>query len=241
MLNDKRILGIIPARGGSKGLPGKNIRPLLGKPLIGWTIEQALASTLLDKVIVNTDDPGIAEASRGYGGDIPFMRPPELARDTSKVIDAVLHVVDTLEKSGERFDYCALLEPTSPLRREGDIDAAITKLVNAGEGAESLCSVGEIALENPLYAKRIGANGYVLPFADLKMASSLRQDLPTAYFPYGVIYLSKIAAIRQHHAVYPDRIIPYVIERWQNYEINDIYDFVCIESILKYRQKEKTL
>ena len=238
MYKGKTILGIIPARGGSKGLPGKNIMQLIDKPLIAWTIEQAGKSMYMDKVIVNTDDIQIAETSKRYGAEIPFMRPPELAGDSSKIIDAVFHALDTLAKDGKAYDYLALLEPTSPLRKNDDIDNAIMKLIDAGDSAESLISVGEIALEHPIYAKKVTKDGYVKTYFDVQKTDALRQDIPAAFFPYGVIYLSKVSAVRKHKAVYPERIIPYFIERWQNYEINDKLDFMCVETILKLKKEE---
>ena len=237
MYKGKTILGLIPARGGSKGLPKKNIKLLLGKPLIGWTIEQARKSKHLDSVIVNTDCERIADISRQFKAEIPFLRPAELAADTSRIIDAVLHALDTLEHDNRRYDYLALLEPTSPLRKDDDIDKAIEKIVDAGDNAESLVSIGEIALENPVYAKRI-VDGYVNPYHPVQKTSSLRQETPPAYFPYGVIYMSKVPVVRQTKTVYSERIIPYMIERWQNYEINDYYDFICVEAILKYYSEE---
>jgi len=122
MYKGKKILALIPARGGSKGLPGKNIKPLLGKPLIAWTIEQAKASKYVDRVVVSTDDDEIAEVAIRYGAEVPFLRPKELARDDSPTIDAILHALDFFSDKGERFDLLALLEPTSPLRDSEDID-----------------------------------------------------------------------------------------------------------------------
>jgi CMP-N-acetylneuraminic acid synthetase len=238
MYKRKRILALIPARGGSKGLPGKNIRPLLGKPLIAWTIEQALESKYIDKVIVSTDSAEIARVSKKSGADVPFIRPKRLATDTSKVIDTVFHAIEELEKEGLKFDYLVLLESTSPLRKEGDLDNAIKKLIDHSNKADSIISVGEIALEHPIYAKKI-SNGFIKSYFSLDKTDMQRQELPAAYFPYGVVYLSKLSTMRKKRAVYAGRILPYVIERWQNYEINDILDFVCVESILRYRREEK--
>ena len=241
MYKNKTILGMIPARGGSKGLPGKNIKKLLDKPLIAWTIEQALGSKYLDKVIVNTDDEKIATIAKGFGAKVPFLRPKALASDNSRVIDTVLHTLDYFEKKVLSFDYLCLLEPTSPLRKGYDIDNAIKKLVDNQDRADSLISVGEIALEHPIYVKKINKNGYLASFFRGKgYKGGLRQELPIAYFPYGLIYISKVPSIRKYNSVYGGRALPYLIERWQNYEINDIFDFLCIETILKERNKGNT-
>ncbi len=239
MYKNNKILGLIPARGGSKGLPGKNIKPLSGLPLIAWTIKQALGSEYLDKVIVSTDSRKIAAVAKKYGAEAPFIRPRELATDNSEIIDTVLHALSYLEKRGIYFDYLALLETTSPLRKDGDIDNAVKKLIDRKDDADSLISVGKIALEHPEYAKIISDNGYVKPYVpDGKRSAESRQKLLTAYFPYGVIYLSKVSAIKRYNKVYGGEILPYMIERWQNYEINDIWDFMCVETILAKKKRE---
>lgn len=233
MYKDKTILGLIPARGGSKGLPRKNILPLFGKPVIGWTIEQALASRCLNRVVVSTDDEEIAEISKKYGAEVPFMRPKKFATDEAKTIDVIFHTLDFFNKSGIKFDYLAVLEPTSPLRDKSDIDKSIKLLINKEDGADSLISVGEISLEHPFIAKSIGKNGFVGPFIEMETPVVRRQDLPKAYFPYGVIYLSKVSKLEEFKTFYQPRILPYFIKRWQNYEIDDIWDVLCVEAIFK--------
>ena len=229
MSQKKRILGIIPARGGSKGLPGKNITSLSGRPVINWTIEQALAAKLLDRVIVSTDCPEIAEIAKAAGADVPFLRPAEFAQDNSSVVDAVVHALETLNES---FDGFCLLEPTSPLRKEGDIDSAVRLLLDEWENTDAVISVGEPHLENPYLCKNISANGYL----DSLMSQTLtaqRQELPRAYFPYGVFYGLNVQTFLRCRTFYPNRIRPYFVERWQNYEINDGIDLLVIEAIMK--------
>ncbi len=237
MYKGKKILAMIPARGGSKGLPGKNLRPLLGKPLIAWTVAQALASRYADRVIADTDSPAIAAAARKAGAGVPYLRPARLAGDKARIIDVVLHSLDYFEALGESYDYFLLLEPTSPLRRPGDIDRAIKTLIDAGAKADSLVSVGRIALEHPAYAKKINARGRVEPYCPGLVSSGNRQGLSRAYFPYGVVYLSSVKFIRRSGMVYGGRLLPMEIERWQNYEINDIFDFKCVEAVMKETKK----
>ena len=124
MYKDRTILGIIPARGGSKGLPRKNILEMSGKPLVAWTIERAISSKYLDMVIVNTDDNEIANISVKYGAEVPFLRPEKLAGDKTPMIDVIIHTIDFLEEENKAFDYVALLEPTSPLRKIDEIGRA---------------------------------------------------------------------------------------------------------------------
>lgn len=239
MYKGKKILGLIPARGGSKGLPGKNIKPLCGKPLIAWTIEQGLASKYLDKVIVSTDDEKIADVSRSYGAEVPFMRPGELATDEAKTIDVVIHALEFLkQQDGLEYDYLALLEPTSPLRKNGDIDESITKLIDNTKNADCLVSLGQISLEHPNITKRINMNGFVQPFYEQKAVILRRQDLVNAYFPYGVMYLSQVDTLLNSKTFYQERTLPFFIKRWQNYEIDDIYDFIVIEAIIKQKWRK---
>jgi CMP-N-acetylneuraminic acid synthetase len=232
MIGEKKILAVIPARGGSKGLPGKNIKPLLGKPLIAWTIEQAKVSNYLDRVIVSTDDETIADIARQWDGDVPFLRPKELAGDASPIADTILHLLDRLEQDHEIYDYIALLEPTSPLRKPDDIDNALGLLAE-NEDADSLVSVGEVHMEHPMIVKRI-SEGLVIPYMPNIEQIYQRQQADKAYFPYGVVYVSKVCVFRKEQTFYTKKTIPYFIERWQNYEIDDIYDFMCVETILKH-------
>jgi CMP-N-acetylneuraminic acid synthetase len=236
----KSILGIIPARGGSKGLPGKNIKPLLGKPLIAWTIEHAKASQYIDHVVVSTDDEEIAKISQEYHAEVPFLRPAELANDSAPMLDVIVHALNYFQENNRLFDIIVLLEPTSPLRKKGDVDKAIRLLIDHENTADSLVSVGEIHLESPYISKVItdGTDGYVKPFVKEEAHITRRQQLSSVYFPYGVVYASKTAALRQQGTFYQDRTIPYIIERWQNYEIDDIYDFLCIEAIFKDKLEE---
>lgn len=231
------ILAIIPARGGSKGIPKKNIKPLLGKPLIAWTIEQAQKSNYLSRIFVSTEDKEIAAIAKKYGVEIPFLRPDELAQDNSPTSDAVIHSLDTFEKMGDVYDIVIILEPTSPLRKKEDIDKAIETYLENSSESESLVSVGEVHLENPHIMKVI-ENNHIIPFLENKQKIFQRQQLPAVYFPYGVIYLSTVRAFRKSGTFYQETTLPYKIERWQNYEIDDIFDFYCVESILKQQLHE---
>ena len=229
-----RVLALIPARGGSKGLPGKNLRPLAGKPLLAWSIEQALAAPEIARVVVSTDDPNIATVARSCGADVPFLRPAEISTDDSPTSAAVIHALDFLAERGEEFDAIVLLEPTSPLRAAGDIGRAIKLLADDWDRADSVVSVGAIHTESPFVAKTVSADGFVAPLMP-PTGSSRRQDLPTAYFPYGVAYLTKVSAFRSAPTFYQQATLPLFIERWQNFEIDDAEDFICVEAIMRAR------
>lgn len=236
----QRVIAVIAAKGCSKRLPEKNLKSLLGKPLIAHTILQALGSKLIDKIVVSTEDKEIAIISKKFGAEVPFKRPKFLTRDKYSTIDVILHAIEWFEKKGESFDLVVSLEPTSPLRKSSDIDKAIEKLLKNFNNADSLVSLGKVHLENPFILKKI-ENGKVKPFlGDSKRVNIFNQkELPETFFPYGVVYVSKISIFKKQKTFYQSRTIPFFIERWQNYEIDDLYDFACVEAILKERKKAK--
>lgn len=240
MYKKKRILGLIPARGGSKGLPGKNILPLAGKPLIAWSIEAGLKSKLIDRVVVTTDDKKIAAIARKYGAEVPFLRPLELAKDNTSSVDTVLHALNWLEKNGDKHDYVILLEPTSPLRETKDVDRAIRMLVN-NKVAESIMGVCRIEAAHPRFAVKIDEKGLIVPFRKEFSGWRRRQDIEELYFFEGTVYASKIETLRRKKIFYHDKTIPYIVPRWKSLEIDEILDLICAEAIMKNieRIKEK--
>jgi CMP-N,N'-diacetyllegionaminic acid synthase len=219
----KKILGIIPARGGSKGIPGKNIKNLNGKPLISYTINAARKSKYLSRTIVSTDSSEISSIAKEYGAEVPFLRPGNISEDNSPSSATVIHALDYYRQLGKNYDYIALLEPTSPLRKNDDIDNAIVRLIN-DSSADSLVSVGEVHMEHPMIIKKI-VSGFVSSYIDNVKMIHQRQQADVAYFPYGVIYLAKVNIFRDEKSFYLKKTIPYLIERWQNYEIDDLIDF----------------
>jgi len=231
------ILAIIPARGGSKGLLGKNIKPLLGKPLIGWTIEQAKASRYITEIFVSTDSQEIADVAETFGISVPELRPVELANDTATSASFVVYTIEKLRKEDKEFDYILLLEPTSPLRKSGDIDLAI-ELAIANPERNSVVSLGEVHMEHPMIVKKIDEKGNIIPYLEQNFVLTQRQEADKAYFPYGVVYLVKTNYFMETRKFYGELSLPYFIERWQCYEVDDIYDFLCIEAILKYQKHE---
>ncbi len=232
MYKNNRILAVITARNGSKGLPGKNIKVLGGKPLIGWTIEQVKNSQLIDHLVVSTDGREIAEISEQYGVKVPSLRPSCLAADETSSMDVLEYVINDEEKLERKYDYVMLLEPTSPLRKKDDLDNIIRLAVDNPE-RDGVISVGQIQLEHPIIAKKISQNGVIVPYiSELNMVAYQRQLHDEALFPYGVGYLIKISVFKKEHQIYTSNVLPYFIERWQNYEIDDIYDFKCVETIM---------
>jgi CMP-N,N'-diacetyllegionaminic acid synthase len=234
MYKESSILAIIPARGGSKGLPNKNILEIHGQPLISWTLGSTDESELIDRVFVSTDSEEIARVSAEYGADIPFLRPNIISRDESPSYELIIHALDEFASRGETFEYVALLEPTSPLRKKGDVDKAIRKCID-NTAADALVSFGSVHTEHPSIVKRLDKQGFVVPYIDDAPTIFQRQQADGAYFPYGVIYISKVSKFYETKSFYTSRTVGYGIERWQNYEIDDEYDFACVESIMKLK------
>ena len=233
MINDKRVIAIIPARGGSRGLPGKNIRELCGKPLIAWSVEKAKKSRYLDEVLVTTDSEDIGEVASRYGASVPFLRPAELATATATTLAAVEHALAFYaDTRGESFDYVALLEPTSPLREDDDIDRMLATLDEHRGDFDAIVSVGEVA-EHPSIVKRLAGRS-ITAFCPELASTTRRQDNEPAWFPYGVAYIVKTERLLAERTFYPRRCMGFPIKRYQNYEIDDIYDFLCAEAVMKH-------
>ena len=233
MINGRSVLAIIPARSGSKGLPGKNIKELCGKPLIAWSIEAGLGSQYIDEVMVTTDSEDLANVAKKFGASVPFIRPAELATDTSITFDVVKHTLDFYERElSKSFDYIVLLEPTSPLREKSDLDSMLIKINSLADGFDAIVSLGE-AHEHPSVMKKTIGN-VIEPYVKELLITTRRQDNDTAYFPYGVGYIVKIKTLLEEKTFYPKRTTHFLIKRYQCFEIDDIYDFLAIENIMKY-------
>lgn len=232
MYKGYKILAVVTARGGSKGLPGKNIKELNGKPLIAWTIEQIIASELLDNFIISTDSIEIAGVSERYGASVPELRPEYLSTDTASSMDVLDYIIKSEENKGKLYDYVLLLEPTSPLRKRGDLDNII-RLAGDNQDRDGVISVGRVLLEHPMIVKKISEEGTIVPYVEETTSVYQRQQHDEAVFPYGVGYLIKVSVFKEKHTIYTSNVIPYYIERWQNYEIDDIYDFKCIETVMQ--------
>jgi CMP-N,N'-diacetyllegionaminic acid synthase len=236
MIDGKKVLAVVPARRGSKGLPLKNIRPLGGKPLLAWPIEAARKSRHVDRVLISTEDAEFAAIAQAAGADAPFLRPVELASDTSPSIDFLLHALDTLAAAGEHYGYVALLEPTSPLTEASDIDAALQALVARRDEAEAIVGVTALTSSHPAFAVRIAAGGLIQPHAAPSFGQMpRRQDIEPLYSLDGSLYISTTTALRRERGFYHQKTLPYVTPRWKSFEVDDLVDFICIEAMLAHR------
>jgi N-acylneuraminate cytidylyltransferase/CMP-N,N'-diacetyllegionaminic acid synthase len=236
MYKGKSILALIPARGGSKGLPRKNIRPLLGKPLIAWTIEQALASKYLDRVIVSTDSEEIAEISKKYGAEVPFMRPKKLATDEVKSIDVVLHAVKWMEENDGSYDLLMLLQPTSPLRTVEDIDKAVELLF--GKGAIAVVSVCKVD-HHPYWSNVLPEDGCMENFIRPEAINKNRQGLPIFYRLNGAIYLAYCDYLKQEKTFFGDKTFAYIMPKERSIDIDEEIDFILAELLRRFYKKKK--
>ncbi len=187
--------------------------------------------------MVSTDNDEIANIAASYGAEVPFIRPAYLARDETPSIDVILHVLNFYELKKINYDIVALLEPTSPLRKKGDLETAIRNLILHYDYYDGIISLGKIQLENPFIAK-IVKDDNIQPLLESSEIIQNRQKYPNIYFPYGVIYAVKKEILKKTKSFYKGKMLPFFIERWQNYEIDDLYDFMCVETIFKHKLME---
>jgi len=228
------IVGIIPARGGSKAVPRKNILPLGGKPLISYTIEAALQSKI-DRTIVSTDDREIAAIAKKYGAEVPFLRPKKLATDTASSISVILHALEYLEKK-ERYcpDIVVFLQPTSPFRICEHIDAALEMLL--ASKVDSVISVCETEY-HPYYMYWRESDGTLREFVKIKDKPLRRQDLPTLYRINDAVVISRRSyfnKVKKNSPCFnPESVKGYIMDRVSSIDINDKFDFLLAEFIIK--------
>lgn len=232
------MIAIIPARGGSKGLPKKNIRLLSGEPLISYTIKAAQKSKYISKVIVSTDSLEIAETAKEFGAQVPFFRPPELAADTSKAIDAYLYTVEKLnaEFNEEIKDFAVLL-PTSPLRSAEDIDKAVE--IYYKMKAETVISVVD-AEYPPAWYKKINKNGILVDYFKGEDNSLNRQEAEKTYLPNGAIYIFNYNSLKTNYNYYNDATYPCIMSRESSVDIDTEMDFKLAELIINSSQSINT-
>ena len=233
MINGKSVLAIIPARGGSKGLPRKNILSLSDKPLIVWSIEAARESKYIDKCIVSTDDDKIANIVKEFGGDVPFKRPAHLAMDESTTFAVLEHGINFFKNQSVEFDYLVLLEPTSPLRDSNDIDEAIMILHEKRNIADSIVGVSKVEAMHPAFDVSINKAGLIQPYIGESFKVLRRQEIEELYFFEGSVYVSDIQVLLKEKGFYHDRTLPFVVPRWKSLEIDEIIDLLTAETVLK--------
>jgi CMP-N,N'-diacetyllegionaminic acid synthase len=229
----KKILAVIPARGGSKGVVRKNIRSVCGRPLIAFTIETALAARhLLYRTVVSTDDPEIAAIAREHGADVPFMRPAELAGDKVPTLPVLQHAVSFVEhQDGITLDWVLLLQPTTPLRLVEDIEKSVNLALQ--NSCDSVISVVKVVAEHPILMKRIERDR-LLPYCIIEREGTRRQDCqPPAYLRNGAIYLTRRDVLMEKDSIWGKVIRPYVMPPERSVNIDSELDLKLVELIMQ--------
>jgi CMP-N,N'-diacetyllegionaminic acid synthase len=224
MINGNRVLGVIPARGGSKGVPGKNIRHVGGKPLIAWTIEAGQASKIIDRVVLSSDDLEIISVAQKHNCDVPFVRESQLAEDTTPTIDVVL---DALNRC-PAYEWVVLLQPTSPLRTSLDIDLAIERCVALN--APSCVSVC-LAQESPYWMFTLNQDGHLAALLP-NQAVTRRQDLPPVYSLNGAIYVANAEWLKRERKFLTSETVAYEMPVERSLDIDTEFDFLQLQFIL---------
>lgn len=235
MIEGRRVLAVITARSGSKGLPGKNIREFAGEPLLVRPIMTAKGCSWVDRTVLSTDSQEYAAIGLACGADVPFIRPVELAHDSADSVDVLLDVLDRLETAGEFYDYLLLLEPTSPLTDSSDVTAAMEQLI-ATPNADSILAVKEVLTEHPAFCVQLTDTHLMKPYSQVDFSQPLRrQELSELFCFSGSFYLSTIEALRTYRRFYHERALGYVMPSWKTHEIDDLADFICAEALYKKR------
>lgn len=222
------ILALIPARGGSKGIPKKNIRLLAGRPLIYYTIHAVQESKYIHHIVVSTDDDEIANVAKYQGATI-IKRPIELARDDSSTMDAILHALEQCEFQDIHPEIVVLLQPTSPLRTSTDIDSALELFMQSK--CDSVISVVEAS--HPPHWNMVLKGSYLKPIFDEKLFKRRRQDLPQTYGPNGAIYIASVATLKNYHSFNCPKTKPYIMADEKSIDIDNEFDLFFAEALMK--------
>ncbi|MBC9784429.1 acylneuraminate cytidylyltransferase family protein [Heliobacterium chlorum] len=228
MIDGKTILAIIPARGGSKGVPRKNIRILGDKPLIAWTIEEAKKSKYIDRLILSSEDSEIIATAQAWGCEIPFVRPLELAKDDTPGISPVLHAVEMLPN----YDYILLLQPTSPLRSVQDIDGCIEWFESRKDKFSACVSVTEVE-KSPYWMYSVELEGSMSPILDMGEMIFRRQELAKSYSLNGAIYIAERDWLLEQKSFLGKQTGAFIMPRERSFDIDSELDFMLCEFALK--------
>ena len=226
MRRNKRTLGIITARGGSKGIPRKNLSIVGGKPLIQWTIESALGAKELDNVILSSEDEEIIELSKQTGCNVLFKRPEELAGDDVPTIDVIMHALEELPE----YDYIVLLQPTSPLRIPTDIDTCVQKCLN--EGYDSCCSVSQVN-KHPNWMYKMEKDGMLSRFLEYDDLALRRQDLPQLYLPNGAVFVVNVDFFKKEKSFIAPGTVGVIMPDKRSIDVDTEFDLTICNYLLE--------
>ena len=226
-----KVLGLVPARGGSKGIPRKNIRRLGEKPLLAFTAEAALAANRLAKVVLSTEDEEIADVGKAYGLQVPFLRPAELATDQTPTLPVVQHAVTWFQEQGELFDAVCLLQPTTPFRAVGEIDGCIQRMEETG--ADTVFTVRSVPHEyNPHWVYKVADDGGLVLATGEAQPIPRRQDLPPAYFRDGSVYVINTETLLQRNSLYGPKVVGFSTTGDQSVNLDTMDDWAEAERFI---------
>ena len=226
MIDGKNVIAVITARDGSRGLPGKNLLEAGGKPVIAWSIESARASRYIDRLILSSEDADIIRVAQRWGCEAPFVRPKELAGDTAKIEDALVHALDEIESE---YDYLVLLQPTSPLRTAEDIDACLDICRKTGAPA---CVSVNLPEKSPYWMYLVDDDGRMRRLLDDGAEYYRRQDLPAVYGVNGAVYVAEVPWFREHRTFVGAETRAYVMPPERAVDLDAPLDFVLLRAIL---------
>lgn len=228
MIDHQSIIAVIPARGGSKGVPRKNIRDIAGKPLIAWTIEEAKKSKYIDRLVLSSEDKEIINVATNWGCEVPFVRPDELARDDISGIEPILHALSLLPD----YDFVILLQPTSPLRSVLDIDGCIENCIKQRANASVSVSESE---KSPYWMYEIDDNLYLKPVIKIENPIVRRQELPPVYALNGAVYMARCEWFLKKKSFLTEETMAFLMPRERSLDIDTEFDLRLCECILKMR------
>ena len=229
-----RTLGVIPARGGSKRIPNKNLKQVDGKPLVAHTIEHATESEYLTEAIVSTEDEDIKQVAREYGGNVPFDRPEELATDTAKTRQVVTHALDWFDEQGEEFDYVCRLQPTSPLRKPKDIDGCIKKINETD--ATAVMTVSQYFFP-PEWSLTEGDGGFLAEYLVdgylLDEGQTRSQNTGRVYCSNGSVSIADVEAWREVGMFYTDKLLPFEVPKIRSFDLDEPDDLTVVRALIE--------
>lgn len=233
MYRNKKIICIIPARGGSKGIPNKNITLLDGKPLLYYSLHTASLSKYIDRTIVSTESETIAACARRYNAEVPFLRPKQYARDSSPSFDLLKHALSYFQKKGTVYDIVVMLEPTSPIRDVSDIDRAIELLVQ-NPSAQAIVSLTRYDKTDPKLNMKINKTGFIRPTDPANnFRIRRRQEIQPIYYFEGSFYISYVTYLLRKKSFYHKKTLGFEVSKMKSLEIDDKIDLICAEALLK--------
>ncbi|MDD3363416.1 MAG: acylneuraminate cytidylyltransferase family protein [Syntrophomonas sp.] len=225
MIDGQKVLGIIPARGGSKTIPRKNLKLLAGKPLIAWTIEEAHKSQYIDRLVFSSEDAEIIRVAKEWGCEAPFVRPAHLAEDETPGIEPVIHAINSIR---EKYDYIVLLQPTSPLRTVNDIDDCISCCI---QEAAPVCVSVSVVNKSPYWMYTLNEHQKIFPLMQIEHSIERRQDLPPVYELNGAVYVAQTDYLLREKSFIGDKTLAYIMPADRSRDIDNEMDFIYCEII----------